>query len=173
MQPSGSITVISVIGRSGSGKTTLLEKLIPELKRRGYRVGTIKHHAHPGIEIDRPGKDTWRHAHAGSDHVVIAAPDRLVSIRNLNRELELEEISAQMEDVDIILTEGFSRASTPKIEVVRSGRSVEPLEVTERIAFATDINLLNPEPQFNLDDAHGLADMIENQFFEKKHLTFT
>lgn len=167
MQPPGSIPVISVIGRSGSGKTTLLEKLIPELKRRGYRVGTIKHHAHPGIEIDRPGKDTWRHAHAGSDHVVIAAPDRLVSIRNLNRELELEEISAQMEDVDIILTEGFSRANTPKIEVIRSGRSAEPLEVTERIAFATDTNLLNPEPQFNLDDAHGLVDMIENQFFRK------
>lgn len=167
MKPSGSIPIISIIGRSGSGKTTLLEKLIPELKRRGYRVGTIKHHAHPGIEIDRPGKDTWRHAHAGSDHVVIAAPDRIVSIRNLSHELELEEISLQMEDVDIILTEGFSRASTPKIEVVRAGRSVEPLDVTERIAFATDTNLLNPEPQFDLDDAHGLVDLIKKRYLHK------
>jgi molybdopterin-guanine dinucleotide biosynthesis protein MobB len=168
MKSSGSIPVISIIGRSGSGKTTLLEKIIPELKRRGYRVGTIKHHAHPGIEIDRPGKDTWRHAHAGSDHVVIAAPDRLVSIRNLSRELELEEICAQMDDVDIILTEGFSRARTPKIEVVRAGRSAEPFdEVEERIAFATDLDLHCPEPQFELDDASGLADMIEGRFLGK------
>ena len=167
MKPSGPIPIISIIGRSGSGKTTLLEKIIPELKRRGYRVGTIKHHAHPGIEIDQPGKDTWRHVYAGSDHVVIAAPDRIVSIRNLSHELELEEISLQMVDVDIILTEGFSRASIPKIEVIRADRSVEPLEVTERIAFATDIDLLNPEPQFNLDDAYGLVDMIENRYLKK------
>lgn len=160
-----SIPVISIIGRSGSGKTTLLEKLIPELKQRGYRVGTIKHHAHPGIEVDQPGKDTWRHANAGSDHVVIAAPDRLVSIRNLNHELELDEISVQMEDVDIILTEGFSRASTPKIEVVRSDRNPEPFsEVSDRIAFATDLDLNFVEPQFNLDDAQGLVDLLEKHY---------
>ena len=168
MKSSTSIPVISIIGRSGSGKTTLLEKLIPELKRRGYRVGTIKHHAHPGIEIDRPGKDTWRHAHAGSDHVIIAAPDCLVSIRNLRNELELEEISVIMDDVDIILTEGFSRASTPKIEVVRAGRSGEPLDgVIRRIAFATDLNLPSQEPQFSLEDAPGLVDMIEELFLKQ------
>ena len=64
------IPIVSVVGRSGAGRTTLLEKLIPELKQRGYRVATIKHHAHPGFEIDQPGKDTWRHANAGSEQVV-------------------------------------------------------------------------------------------------------
>ena len=77
------IPVVCLVGRSGVGKTTLLEKLIPELKRRGYRVATVKHHSRPGFEIDRPGKDTWRHAQAGSDHVIIAAPDRVASIRRL------------------------------------------------------------------------------------------
>lgn len=167
MKTSEPIPVISIIGRSGSGKTTLLEKIIPELKRRGYRVGTVKHHAHTGIEIDQPRKDTWRHAHAGSDYVVIAAPDRLVSIRNLSHELELEEISAQMEDIDIILTEGFSRASTPKIEVVRADRSPDPFsEVSDRIAFATDLDLHNAEPQFNLNDAQGIVDFLEERYLK-------
>ena len=83
------IPILSIVGKSGSGKTTLLEKLIAELKRRGYRVATIKHHAHPGFEIDQPGKDTWRHAQAGSDHVVIAAPDKIASIRRLERDNQL------------------------------------------------------------------------------------
>ncbi len=86
-----------------------MEKLIAELKRRGYRVATIKHDVH-GFEIDQPGKDTWRHAQAGSDHVVIASPTRIAHIRRLNRELTLPEIIATIQDVDIILTEGTSGA---------------------------------------------------------------
>lgn len=77
------IPIICVVGRSKSGKTTLLEKLIPELKRRGYRVATIKHHSHPGFEIDVPGKDTWRHAQAGSDHVIISAPDKVADRKSV------------------------------------------------------------------------------------------
>ena len=107
--PDHPIPILSIIGKSGCGKTTLLEKLIAELKRRGYRVATIKHHSHPGFEIDQPGKDTWRHAQAGSDHVIIAAPDKIASIRRLSRPLTLDEIAAEIREVDIILTEGFTR----------------------------------------------------------------
>jgi len=59
-----------------AGKTTLMEVLIPELSRRGYRIATVKHHSHSGFEVDQPGKDSWRHARAGSVHVIIAAPDK-------------------------------------------------------------------------------------------------
>ena len=102
-----SAPILSIIGKSKSGKTTLIEKLIPQLKAKGYRVGTIKHHSHPGFEIDFPGKDTWRHAQAGSDHVIIAAPDKVASIRTLEHELTVDEIAAMMDNVDIILTDGF------------------------------------------------------------------
>lgn len=157
-----SIPVISVVGRSDTGKTTLLEKLIPELKRRGYRVATVKHHIHPGFEIDQPGKDTWRHAQAGSDHVVIAAPDKVASIRRVDREPTLDEIAATITDVDIILTEGYKRAGKPKIEVIRSARSQEPLcTPDELIALATDVQLDVAVPQFDLNDAAGLVDLIE------------
>ncbi len=113
------IPILSIIGKSGSGKTVLLEKIIPELKRRGYRVATIKHHFHPGFEIDIPGKDTWRHARAGSDQVIIAGPDRIASIRRLEHELALEDIVETIIDpgrptIDIILTEGLNDLENPR-----------------------------------------------------------
>lgn len=154
--------VIGIVGRSGAGKTTLIEKLIPALKARGYRVGTIKHHAHPGFEIDRPGKDTWRHAQAGSDHVVIAAPDKLAAIRLLPHELDIHQIAAQMDDVDIILTDGYSRAPIPKIEIVRAARSAKPIcPPASLIALVTDCDLDLDVPRFPLDGVALLVEWLE------------
>ena len=160
------IPIICVVGRSKSGKTTLLEKLIPELKRRGYRVATIKHHSHPGFEIDVPGKDTWRHAQAGSDHVVIAAPDKVAHIQKVPRKPTLDELAATITDADLILTEGFKNSDKPKIEVVRAARSERPFCTPEElVAIATDVSLAWDVPLFDLDDAAGLADLIERKFF--------
>jgi formylmethanofuran dehydrogenase subunit E len=164
--PPTHLPVICFVGKSGCGKTTLLEKLIPELKARGYRVGTVKHHAHPGFEIDQPGKDTWRHAQAGSDHVVIAAPDKIASIRRLPDRLDLHKIIAAFTDVDLVLTEGFSRTSFPKVEVLRTGWYASPLDhITNRIAWVTDkTDLAAGLPVFALDDIQGLANFIASYF---------
>lgn len=161
------IPIISIIGKSKSGKTTLLEKLIAELKRRGYRVATIKHHSHPGFDIDKPGKDSWRHAQAGSDHVIVAAPDKLASYRLLERELTLDEVAANVRDVDIILTEGYKRAGKPALEVVRAANSTEILSAeNQRFALAADIPLNLGVPRFELDDAAGMVDLIVDRFLE-------
>lgn len=163
------IPILSILGKSGSGKTTLLEKLIPELKRRGYRVATVKHHSHAGFEIDQPGKDTWRHARAGSDHVVIVGPDKMASIRRLGHELTLDEIAAGIQDVDIILTEGFKRAAKPALEVVRADNGLELISHPDQlVAVATDTPLDVSIPQFNLDDAVTIAEFIQEQFLEGK-----
>jgi molybdopterin-guanine dinucleotide biosynthesis protein B len=160
-----SVPILSIVGKSGSGKTTLLEKLIPELKRRGYRVGTIKHHAHPGFEIDHPGKDTWKHAQAGSDHVIIAAPDKIASIRRLERELSLDEITAAMTEVDIILTDGFKRGGKPCLEVVRRERGVELVSEPGRLtAVVTDTPLAVEVPQFGLDETGKIVDWLVGAF---------
>jgi len=160
--------VVSIVGRSKSGKTTLIEKLIPLLKARGYRVGTVKHHAHPGFDIDIPGKDTWRHAQAGSDHVVIAAPDKLASIIQLPAPLSLPEILASMQDVDIVLTDGFRRAQNPKIEVLRAAVSTELLcDTTELIAIASDFETNIGPPRFDINDAPGLAELILTRLLPK------
>jgi len=99
------IPIISIVGKSEVGKTTLLERLIAELKGRGYRIGTIKHDTH-GFEIDKPGKDSWRHARAGSDAVLISSSEKLALIKRVDRERTLDELLAYMGDVDLVLTEG-------------------------------------------------------------------
>ncbi len=167
MNASALIPIVSIIGKSNSGKTTLLEKLIPELKRRGYRVATIKHHAHAGFEIDQPGKDTWRHAQAGSDVVVITSPDKLALIEQLQRELSLDEIAARIDGVDLILTEGFKSAGKPAIEVLRAGRGLERVgDPGQLAAIASDAPLEAPVPVLDLNDAVSIADFIEQRFLK-------
>jgi molybdopterin-guanine dinucleotide biosynthesis protein MobB len=163
------IPILSIVGRSGSGKTTLIEKLIPELKRRGFRVATVKHHSHPGFEIDQPGKDTWRHARAGSDHVIIAAPDKIASIQLLKREMTLDEITAGIRDVDLILTEGFIRAGKPALEVNRSlGEGGLICSPPQLIAVASDSPLNVNVPTFGLEDTIRIVDFIEDQLLGEK-----
>ncbi len=157
--------IVAFVGRSKSGKTTLLEGVIREFKCRGYRVGTIKHHSHAGFEVDLPGKDSWRHAQAGSDHVVIAAPDKVASIRTLDEELPLDEIAGLMPDVDIILTEGYKLAGKPMIEVARAARSQEFLvDAGELIAVACDFDVGESLPHFSLEDAGGIVSFLERRF---------
>jgi molybdopterin-guanine dinucleotide biosynthesis protein B len=154
--------LITVIGKSGSGKTTLLVKLIAEFKGRGYKVATIKHHSHSGFDIDKPGKDSWRHAQAGSDHVVVAAPDKIASYRLLERELSLDEISAEIQGVDIILVEGYRSAGKPSIEIVRAETGLELIGKPEKlIAVAVDTQLDINIPQFNLNDSVEIVDYLE------------
>jgi molybdopterin-guanine dinucleotide biosynthesis protein B len=158
--------IVAVVGKSNSGKTTLMEGLIRELKRRGYRVGTIKHDAH-SFQMDTPGKDTWRHAQAGSDHVVISSPRRVASIRRIEQEQSLDELAAQMTSVDIILAEGYKHGNAPKIEVSRRERSQTLIcRPDELLAVATDqrFDLGADVPQYNLNDILGLVDLIETHF---------
>lgn len=162
------IPVVTLIGKSGSGKTTLLEKLVSEFKSRQYRIATIKHHSHAGFDIDVPGKDSWRFAQAGSDHVIIAAPDKIASYRKLERELELEEIVPMVTGVDLILAEGYLQARLPTIEIVRAERDTHLIsDPGQLIAIASDLSFDLTVPQFSLDDTKGIADLVERLFLKK------
>ena len=155
--------IISIVGRSRVGKTTLIEKLIRELGSRGYQVATIKHAQE--ATFDAPGKDSWRHIEAGSAAVALSTPDRLVLIKPHSKEPTIDEISHFFgEEYDLILTEGFKRASAPKIEVHR--REVGPplSGLTRLLAIATDERLDARARQFSLDDVGGLADLLETGF---------
>lgn len=161
------IPVVTLIGKSGSGKTTLMEGLIPELSRRGYRIATIKHHSHPGFEVDVAGKDSWRHARAGSVHVIIAAPDKIASYRFLERELSLAEIVAEIHEVDLVLVEGYRQAGYPSIEVMRSEVSTELVgSPQQRFGVAADTPVEVGVPCFNLGDFTGICDLIEKRFLK-------
>jgi len=158
------IPIISVVGKSEVGKTTLLEKLVAELKQRGYRVAAVKHDIH-GFEIDRPGKDSWRLAQAGSDSIVIASPKRLALIKRLDREMALSEIAALLTDVDIILTEGYKRGDAPKIEVSRREKGGELLCTPDELVALVSDQLFDLDvPQFGLDDTTRIVDWLEGKF---------
>ena len=158
------VPVVSLVGKSGVGKTTALERIIRELKRRGYRLGTVKHDTH-GFDIDKPGKDSWRHSQAGSDAVVISGPRGMALIRQSSAEMPLDEIVPLMGDVDIVITEGYKRGEKPKIEVSRLERGTELLcEAGELIAIMTDHPIDMPVPQFDLEDARGIVDLLEQLY---------
>jgi molybdopterin-guanine dinucleotide biosynthesis protein B len=157
--------LICVVGRSGSGKTTLIEKLIPLIRERGCRIGTIKHHAHPDFDFDVPGKDSWRYANAGSKHVIIAAPGKVGSVELTEGDLALDELALRMDGVDLILAEGYHWEAKPKIEVLRSTRSHElRCDPGQLSAVITDLPLDLPVPVFGLDDTEALADWLVSTF---------
>ena len=164
MKPKASVPVVSFVGKSGVGKTTALELVIRELKRRGHRVGTVKHDSH-GFEMDKPGKDSWRHAEAGSDAVAVSGPHKVALIRRLDEELTLDEIVRLMGDVEIVLTEGYKRGDKPKIEVTRKERGTELLcQAEELVGIMANYPVEMPVPQFELNDAAGVVDLIEKLY---------
>jgi molybdopterin-guanine dinucleotide biosynthesis adapter protein len=159
------VPTISVVGKSDSGKTTLLEKLIPALIDRSITVGTIKHDAHD-FEMDRPGKDTYRHFHAGANRVMIAAVHKIALIqRTEGGAMSLDDLVDRFfGDVDLVLTEGYKSGNKPKIEVFRSQLHSAPLCSADDnlIAFVSDVPFTErPEiPLFGPDDIAGIADFI-------------
>jgi len=106
---------IAVVGNSGAGKTTLLERLIPVLKRKGLRVGAVKHDAHR-FDIDHPGKDSHRLAAAGADTMVITSAEKLAMVKRHAAPPPIEELLERyFSDMDLVLVEGFRGSSLPKI----------------------------------------------------------
>jgi len=158
--------VVAIVGKSKSGKTTLIEKLISELKSRDYRVGTVKH-APLEVDVDKPGKDSWRHIRAGSEATAIVASDKIVLIKPVTHTVGLDEIVRFFgEDYDIILAEGFKQSGTPKIEVHRKEVGPPLSSVRKLIAIVTDEALETKARHFSLQDIKGLADLLENGFIK-------
>ncbi len=111
--------ILGAVGWSGSGKTTLLTALIPLLRAAGMRVSTVKH-AHIGFDMDRPGKDSFRHREAGAHEVLITSPARWVLTHEVTgEEPSLPDVLARLAPVDLVLVEGFKSHPYPKIEVYR------------------------------------------------------
>nr|NJM04588.1 molybdopterin-guanine dinucleotide biosynthesis protein B [Desulfobacula sp.] len=166
--PAPKTEIITIVGKSDSGKTTLLEKLVAELTRRGYRIGTVKH-AHDGFDMDREGKDSWRHKKAGAHTVLVIADDRIALIRD-DRTGDLEKMRTYLFDVDIILAEGFKGQPLPKIEIFRTaGGHKAPLCMKDNslIAFVTDSSHKPDVPVFGLEEVGRLADFIEKNHLRK------
>lgn len=171
--------IFSVVGKSNSGKTTLIERLILELRKRGYRVGTIKHDVH-SCEIDHEGKDSWRMAQAGSEVVVISSLKKIAMIRDMTPEKRSEELSLDESSrwlfpkVDLIITEGYKTKDKPKIEVTQTG---ELLCGKESNLFAVVFNQVPVNearsrelgaPGFSIEQVREIVDLIEEKIIRSK-----
>jgi len=158
--------IVSVIGKSKSGKTTLIEKLVQELKSRGYQVATIKH-IPQGVSFDEPGKDSWRHIQAGSEATILASPDKTWLVKPATQSATLDEIARLLgEDYDIILTEGFKQGNAPKIEVHRKDAGPPLEDIKKLIAIVTDEPLETKTRQFSPDSIDDIADLLEKGFIK-------
>ena len=156
--------IFGLVGWSGSGKTELLIKLLPELKRRGLKVSTMKH-THHDVDIDIPGKDSYRHRQAGAEEVMVASSGRWSLVHELRDEPEpdMDFLIAQMKPVDLLLIEGFKRNSHPKMEVFRPSYG-EPLIAAHDptvVGVACDEKIVGlGVPLIDLNDVGAVADFI-------------
>lgn len=155
--------VIGFAGWSGSGKTTLVEQVIGLLEKRGLAVSLIKH-AHHEFEVDHPGKDSYRHRHAGCREVLITSANRWAVMHELRGrdELTLSEALAQLSPCDLVLVEGFKREPIPKIEIFRAeiGKPLLFPNDPHIIAVASDVAVETTLPQLDLNDPASVAGFI-------------
>lgn len=155
--------VYGVVGWKNAGKTTLMERLVVEITGRGFTVSTIKH-AHHVFDVDRPGKDSYRHREAGAQEVLVASGARWALMHELreNEEPPLEALLARMSPVDLILIEGYKRDSHFKVEAYRgeTGAPLIALDDPTVKAIATNDDVEAPQPVLPLDDPKAIADFI-------------
>jgi len=157
--------VVGLAGCSGSGKTTLIEGLIPVLRSQGLRISVLKH-AHHGLEVDQPGKDTWRHREAGAYEVLAASPERLVLQRTFEQPGERAVhllISALHPGVDWVLVEGWRDSNLHKIEVWRASTATpvrypdDPFVAAIALPAADALPQDTLRPRLDLDDPGAVA----------------
>jgi molybdopterin-guanine dinucleotide biosynthesis protein B len=157
-----STTVLGIVGWSGSGKTTLLTLLIPLLRARGLSVSTVKH-THHGFDMDRPGKDTYRHREAGAQEVLVASGTRWALLHEVTgAEPSLPDLLARMQPVDLVLVEGYKSHPFPKLEVYRPDVGKPPIwpDHGDIVAVATDQPVETDRTVLPLNEPEAVAEWI-------------
>jgi molybdopterin-guanine dinucleotide biosynthesis protein B len=156
--------IFGVAGHSGMGKTTLLERLVPELGARGLVVSLIKH-SHKNIDVDRPGKDSYRLRESGCKEVLLLGNDRWALMHELRGadEPSLDYLLERLQRCDLVLVEGFKNGDFPKLEVWRAALARPPLwpPWPGIVAIASDAPLPTPDvPRLDLTDTVAIADFV-------------
>ncbi|PTX55358.1 molybdopterin-guanine dinucleotide biosynthesis protein B [Melghirimyces profundicolus] len=154
--------VIQIVGYSNTGKTTLITRLIPLLSEEGWKVGTVKRHAGE-LELDEPGKDTWRHRESGADRVAITARNQTAVI--FSRPLGLDELLEHHRGMDLVLVEGFKGASYPKLLMAGEEADLSLIrELTNVRGVVSPVPLEGKGievPQYFRDDTDGVAEVVK------------
>ncbi len=167
--------ILGFAGYSGSGKTALLEKVMPLLKQHGLRISVIKH-VHHDVDIDRPGKDSFRHRAAGAHEVMIASGHRWALMHELRDESEpsLELLCARLSPCDLVLVEGYKFSSIPKLEIYRTetGHPMLYPDDGNIIAFVSDQPKPLSIPSLDINEPNRVVDFILQYFPLSPNRTF-
>lgn len=155
--------IFGFAGYSGSGKTTLIEKLIPLFVQRGLKVSLIKH-AHHTFDVDQPGKDSFRHRHAGCSEVLVTSSRRWALMSELRGAPEptLQEQMERLSPCDLLLVEGFKHEPIPKLEVYRTEVGESMIHPHDRniVAIASDAKVDSTLPQLDLNAPETIAAFV-------------
>jgi len=156
--------IFGLVGWSGSGKTTLLVSLLPELVGRGFTVSTVKH-THHNVDVDKPGKDSYRHRNAGATEVALLSSSGWTVMHPLRGAPEptTEELVSRLTPVDLLLVEGFKKHPHDKLEVHRPtlGKPLLCRDDPTIVAVASDTPLEKPGiAALDLNDVAAIADFI-------------
>ena len=155
--------IFGIMGYSGSGKTTLIEALIRRFAARGLKVSLIKH-AHHGFDIDRPGKDSFRHREAGAGEVMLLSDQRWVLMHEVRNEPlpQLEQMIPRLSPCDLVLLESFKTAAVDKLEVYRPSVGKSPIwpNCQGVVAVASDAQVDCPLPLLDLNDHDVVAEFV-------------
>ncbi len=168
LAPSG-VPMVSFVGRSNTGKTSLLEIIIREMAGRGYRVAAIKH-SHHDFEMDRPGKDTWRLAAAGSQAVAISSPTKMALVTRPETELSLEDIEARIgAGMDVILAEGYKQSGVAKIHVVRDPAGDDGLyDLSDVLLTVSPEYAGDGRPSFDPNDIAAIVEILLDRMADRR-----
>lgn len=156
--------VFGVVGWKNNGKTTLVERLISQLTSMGYKVSSVKH-AHHNVDIDEPGRDSYRHRAAGAKETLLATPKRWALMHEMREQEtpELDQLLHLFEPCDLIIVEGYKGAAHPKLEVVRNLNKAGLVadQMPNIVALVTDQeNLSSPLPQLDINNIQQVTDFV-------------
>ena len=162
--------ILGFIGHSNTGKTTLLSKIIEHLSTSGLNLGAIKHH-HRTFTIDHQGKDSQRFTAAGARKTIITGPQQTALIEQTPEQIPLEKLAdSYLNDLDLILVEGFKQTPMPKIEVQRRELNLPLISRSDcyhdpnLIAVVSDLAQNLDVPLFKPETVTEICQFILNHF---------
>lgn len=144
--------------QSNTGKTTFIERLIPQLKAQGLRVGVVKGDCH-GYDVDEEGKDSWRFKEAGADGVAVVSPKGYFIQQKTAERAKLTEIAQRLTEVDVVLIESRNHGTMPKISLWRGLGEVLADEDTVALFSSGEEGDIAVR-KYHIDDLEGAAELV-------------